>query len=437
MSSWPGHSEFIHSDLKNDTLINEETSHYLFDSFDHNENNLLFSKGPVTSTDESEDTFRFNSLNYDTLLNNNKKQVYHPKREQPKTLHSWPYRQKYSKPFRSPPHSKFRGLRSETDTASNDESESTVVSLGQKIKVLARQQNQISETTHDKWDTEWTQNFSQGSMSPNDSRFYRGHGVSNVFIDIASESCTEAELVNISYKNQHKMSGSESDIQEEYSSSPESDGSPKYEKTTYIEDDHVHTARESPECILEDIIEESSISESVSSKSKADSKHDMNEDPSPDNFEFNKTFSIEKLDDESEPIKVSIENKEIPDKPQATQDFSCYTNLPSYFTGTTPRYIARSFRASRSSINKQSSSDLVEALSMIENEQKKERRTPKIVEDLHKSSSEEKKDKREFFYISSISPPETTCSMTQTDVIENFKEETYKSTNEIDFTLNR
>lgn len=299
--------------------------------------------------------------------------------------------------------SRINVVKRDTDTTSNDGSECTVMSLGRKIQIMASGQpkKQVNHDNKDEnWDTEWKQLLKQNHelllrlsnredfpFLDNTSRVSGGNpvsvhdsGVQTSFTKDLEEKGPLDCALNI-------------DIPEtvNYSEYDGSDGLLSLcledRQTDENEEKGSITTSASPECVLEDIIEESSLSDKSSprtivntgnpdsleeTKVKSEREMDSIENASQSNPEVSTTQGIFKYDNSEFANIPSAEKKEnCPKLFSSSTDFSCTTNLPAYHLGAATTYIIRSRFSREKQLKPQPSKDLLDALQMLEDEEKK------------------------------------------------------------------
>ncbi|XP_042234111.1 centrosomal protein of 131 kDa-like [Homarus americanus] len=294
-------------------------------------------------------------------------------------------------------------LKRDTDTTSNDGSECTVMSLGRKIQIMASAQpsRQLDHDNKDEnWDTEWKQLLKQNHelllrlssredlRSPDNTPGYdyektvlvHDSGVQTSFIKDADEKgsldCTAG------VKSPEPVIYSEYDGGDERLHFHMEDKNPDDNERR-----ESYTNSESPECVLEDIIEESSLSDKSTPRRLVNNSDAMEEthknpngDPNPNENlvqsspeDVSESREIPQSESSEYVSKTSVESPENPPLTlfSSSANISCATDLPTYRTGSAITYVVRS-RFSRERMKPQSSKDLLEALQMIEDEEKKD-----------------------------------------------------------------
>lgn len=296
------------------------------------------------------------------------------------------------------PHNSSNHFRRDFDTTSNDGSECTVMSLGRRIQLMASTEPKKSETKDESWDTEWKELLKQNHelllklssreephTLENSGRCDHAKTVlvhhSGVQTQLLANDSGVGETLEIPLR---KMSGEES-FQDHMEKQPEEviEGTEDFDGQVLVDD------CESPECVLEDIIEESSMSDKSTPRTivdqpqddvesttiEADSKMDSNSngdfksEVSKGFHSYNKTLQQEKDEDVTKTNETGQGRGVTP--LSNTYDFSCTTDLPTYRPGSAAAYIVRSRWTSEKRIKSQGSKDLLEALQMIEDEEKK------------------------------------------------------------------
>lgn len=298
-------------------------------------------------------------------------------------------------------HNGSNHFRRDFDTTSNDGSECTVMSLGRRIQLMAStepKKQRESETKDESWDTEWKELLKQNHelllklssrdeppALENSGRCDHTKTVlvhhSGVQTQFQANSSGVSEALEIPLRN---MSGEERfQDHEEKQHAEELEGDEDFDGQELVEN------CESPECVLEDIIEESSLSDKSTPRTIVDQTQDDIEsstiqtnmkmdstshgDASPESpkdcHSHNKTNQQEKEEDITQTVE-SGQGKGVTPLSNS-YDFSCTTDLPTYRPGSAAAYIVRSRWTSEKRVKSQGSKDLLEALQMIEDEEKK------------------------------------------------------------------
>lgn len=287
-------------------------------------------------------------------------------------------------------------LKRDTDTTSNDGSECTVMSLGQRIQLMASiQPKEQDYSKEENWDTEWKQLLRQNHelllklSSREDLQVAEDTSdhVKTVFVhDSGVQTTTEDVKEKENFKCMGTVESPEIMLYSEFDGGNEqSQFHRECNRREQQEGRESCTSSESPECVLEDIIEESSHSEKstprtvVSNQDNIDNNVksegiiplSLKEIQSVPDISTNKEVlgsveyeSVSKTDSEKEenPPPVYISN---------STDFSCTTDLPTYRSGTATAYLVRCRFPREKQLKPQASKDLLEALQMIEDEEKK------------------------------------------------------------------
>ncbi|XP_069169784.1 repetitive organellar protein-like [Procambarus clarkii] len=294
-------------------------------------------------------------------------------------------------------------MRRDTDTTSNDGSECTVMSLGRKIQIMASSQPNKKvdyDNKDENWDKEWKQLLKQNHelllrlssredlQSPDNASGIddiktlsvpvHGSEVQTSLIEESEEKVALDHILKTDIPRTAIYSDDDGDEELLHLSLEDKE----------VKDDEGRgslTNSESPECVLEDIIEESSGSDKSSPRTIIQNTDGMEEDQVKGNRETssngnlllpNPEVSMAQVPSEHESSefssKTSGENLTNPSKVfSSSTDFTCTTDLPTYRSGAATTYLIRS-RFSRERQSKpKPSKDLLEALQMIEDEENK------------------------------------------------------------------
>ncbi|XP_066985940.1 uncharacterized protein [Macrobrachium rosenbergii] len=311
-------------------------------------------------------------------------------------------------------------VRRDVDTTSNDGSECTVISLGRKIQLMATSYHSPQEQTKDTkeeshgnhWDSEWKQLLKQNHelLLRLSSREDNSVSESNVKYDHAravlvhdsgvQTGCNDAVNSSFSIRDTEVLVGDVGEKLDSSICSPEvrCDDEDTYSPASVedeecvagenlIEGENVPSKSDVPECILEDIIEESSQSSRSSPRDIEDAldSHDMfvnfkseqNKDsgegsPAPENNGEKSSPLGSKQVTELVNRDLSAANNLTQKSPYSGTDFSCTTNLPTYRLGLATGFAIKSlYPVEKLSAKSQPSRDLIEALKMIEDEENK------------------------------------------------------------------
>ncbi|KAK4308057.1 hypothetical protein Pmani_020227 [Petrolisthes manimaculis] len=302
-----------------------------------------------------------------------------------------------------PPRSKSGDLgKRDIDTTSNDGSESTVMSLGQKIQIMAKSPE--CRRLEENWDSEWKQLLKQNHELLLKLSSREDHPPENMADSSRNIEVHDSGVQTVTYiKNEGEAEVKEKVDEQETPRSPEeklsfdSDPIDAIFESNHGEGEDVHSPVESyvpsksPECVLEDILEESSNSDKssprVNEKDKRadlDSNISRNSDenhvnksqcfsPAVDFFKNDIFHSTTEMPSSPEPsLKLSSISPGKPLDPSSS-DFSCTADLPTYHPGSAITCLVRT--SSRLQKDKQArtkpSKDLLDALKMIEEDEKR------------------------------------------------------------------
>lgn len=287
-------------------------------------------------------------------------------------------------------------LKRDTDTTSNDGSECTVMSLGQKIQLMASIQPKEQKDHHYKeenWDTEWKQLLRQNhelllKLSSREDL----HATEDTSDNVKTVLVHDSEVQTIVTEDAEEKELFECMGNTE---SPEVMMFSEFDEQSHFHRDCKHgeeneerecTSSESPECVLEDIIEESSHSDKSTPRTvvsnqddieknvvKSDSVISLNVKEIYSRSDISTTQEVP-VSDKSESMNKTT--KEKPENPPSllvsnNTDFSCTTDLPTYRSGTATSYLVRCRFPREKQMRPQPSKDLLEALQMIEDEERK------------------------------------------------------------------
>ncbi|XP_068207960.1 myosin-11-like isoform X1 [Palaemon carinicauda] len=300
-------------------------------------------------------------------------------------------------------------VKRDVDTTSNDGSECTVISLGRKIQLMATSyhspQEQVKDTREESegnhWDSEWKQLLKQNHelLLKLSSREEKAGNETNVKCDHVKTvllhdsgvqtGCNDAVNSSLTLRNTavavedvEKLDSGICSVEVRCDTSASVEECLTGEDLTEVGSSPKSDA---PECVLEDIIEESSQSSKSSPRDIEDilDSHDMDDKPDKstgiceslvvsENNSTKSSLSRNKQETESE-YKELDGNDKFPSKvPYSGIDFSCTTDLPTYRLGLAAGFAMKSlFPYEKQSTKSHPSKDLLEALQMIEDEENK------------------------------------------------------------------
>lgn len=296
-------------------------------------------------------------------------------------------------------------IKRDTDTTSNDGSESTVMSLGQKIQIMAKSPE--CRKSEENWDSEWKQLLKQNhelllKLSSREDLTQDSIAGSSRNIEVHDSGVQTVTYV----RDEGEVEVKEEIETQDTLKSPEdklsfdSDPIDEIFESKYSESEDVHDLGEpfvpskSPECVLEDIMEESSNSDKSSPRikdedkkedsdgniSKISNENNVKNESFPPHSDMIKKDIFHSATDIPSPqssspeptLKLSSTSPGNPPDPTSS-DFSCTADLPTYYPGSAITCLVRT--SSRLHKDRQArtqpSKDLLDALKMIEEDEKR------------------------------------------------------------------
>ncbi|KAK7079580.1 hypothetical protein SK128_025205, partial [Halocaridina rubra] len=299
----------------------------------------------------------------------------------------------------------INNVKGDADTTSNDGSECTVISLGRKIQLMARNQaaEQVKQEKKDpNWDGEWKELLRQNNelllklSSREDNHSSESSKCDFKKIVLVSDNSVQTNGFYVSNDSNSTENVKISDVNDKSDSGFCSEQ--KYDDDSHSLNVHnnkadcdgdLYSKSETSECILEDIIEESSTSDKSTPRPIDRQEHEENLSENlyadaPSILDNNsvaadsETSSLPHQNSCEKAIGTPNENNKIISGQKSSStasgfaDFACTTNLPSYRLGIATGYAMKSlFPYEKSTSRSKSSKELLRALEMIENEEKK------------------------------------------------------------------
>ena len=310
-------------------------------------------------------------------------------------------------------------MKKDADTTSNDGSECTVISLGRKIQLMAASsqapQEVLKETKEQlhngNWDSEWKQLLKQnhelllklssrddGPLNENAAKCdhtrtilvhdsgVQTNGNASQIPSLSVESAVTT-IDDVLDKADSGICSSEMKCDSDLYPSLAADKSVDGEEST--EDGDFQLKSDVPECILEDILEESSQS-SKSTPRQIENLSDSNNlkenvslGPSTifkENSRISKSYNTSPTHTNNSSSRGMFEASSnvlstsctVPEATVGGKDFSCLANLPTYRLGATAGFVMKSlFPINKQTTRSVASKDLLEALQMIEDNENK------------------------------------------------------------------